>query len=331
MYTLECIEDRMEIQRCQNALVKRLTEALPSEKMLKLGHQGDYIENQVHFKKRDGLWFSWKSLEEAGVPRYWNGFGISLKSGSADIVVEINPPLEGVKGQVAGLFAKDPQGWRYLIHRGRIGGGRKGVGLNAFWEWYRGSGVNILTKSNHSFEALYVCCVDSRDAVDNVYRFVREVKQFKDEVKEGSNSRVPGQGLPQTLSYNPEFFGRKRGGARRISDHFSWHGRVVDALYQSLAQEYGAYQIFNTREIDLGVHGPNEPVAIYEVKTTCSSQSIYTGIGQLFFHTSGLEASRKVLVVPRSELGDEIRNIIESMGIKVLSYRFARNRVQFEG
>ena len=331
MYTLECIEDRMEIQHCQNVLVERLTEALPSEETLKLGHQGDYIENRVHFRERDGLWFSWKSLEEVGVPRYWNGFGISLKSGSADIVVEINPPLEGVTGQVAGLFAKDPQGRRYLIHRGRLGGGRRGVGLNAFWEWYRGASVNILTKSNNSFEALYVCCVDSRDAVENVYRFVREVKQFKDEVREGSHSRVPGQGLPQTLLYNPEFFGRKRGGLRKISDHFSWHGRVVDALYKSLAEVNGDDQIFNTREIDIGVHGFKEPKTIYEIKTNCSSQSIYTGIGQLFFHTSGLEAPKKVLVLPRSELGDEIRNIIESMGIEVLSYRFARNSVQFEG
>jgi hypothetical protein len=265
------------------------------------------------------------------VPRYWNAFGIGLKSGSADIVAEINPPLEGVTGRVAGLFARDREGRRYLNHRGRIGGGRKGVGLSAFLEWYRGSCVKVSTANNYSFDALYVCCVDSSDAVQDLDRFVREVKQFKDEVRADYDSRAPSENFSQTLSYDPEFFGQRKGGARHVSDHFSWHGRVVDALADRLSCEYSSDKIFNTRAIDLGVHGPHEPEAVYEIKTSCSSQSVYTGIGQLFFHTAGLKTPRKILVLPRKELSPQVVKIIESTGVEVLGFSFSGNKVRFSG
>jgi hypothetical protein len=67
------------------------------------------------------------------VPRFWNAFGTELKeTGSQSIVVEVNPPLRRLDGRASGLFAKNSAGFTYLLHRGRVGGGAKGVGKNAF-------------------------------------------------------------------------------------------------------------------------------------------------------------------------------------------------------
>lgn len=330
MDVLECIQDREEVKSCQNALVKALKGNLPLKEMRNLGHQGGYLQNEVHYSAHAGFWFSWTVLEDVGIPRYWNGFGIHRDAKSSDIVVEVNPPLEGVSAQVAGLFGKDQDGRRYLLHRGKVGGGRTGVGLNAFWDWYRGSLVSVATHEGETFDAVYVCCIDSSSVADDLYRFIREVKDFKDEVRGASNNRrTVDRDLPDILSYSPEHFGRKKGGARHISDHFSWHGKVVDALAERLSQRNSDDSIFNTQAVDLGVYGPQGVEAVYEVKTSCGSQSIYTGIGQLFFHTINLDVPTKVLVVPHTDLSEEMRSNIEATGIKLLTYRFTQAGVMF--
>ena len=140
---LEIITNKSEIAKCQHILEETLKAALPYKDRLVIGHPGGNFENEVYYD--DKLWFSTQILkeDEVQVPRYWNGFGTGKREGGHQtITIEINPPIDGLTKRVSGLFAKDRTSNSYfLLHRGRPGGGRKGIGKKAFEEWYRGRWV----------------------------------------------------------------------------------------------------------------------------------------------------------------------------------------------
>ncbi|MFO8067138.1 MAG: hypothetical protein R6U11_06120 [Bacteroidales bacterium] len=147
---------------------------------LKLGYQGGDVQNYVYYKEKKGLWFSSLLMKNKKIPKYWNCFGLGLKDNNAvDIIVEINPPLSGCTGKVAGLIAHDDNGICYLMHRGRIGGGKKGIGQAKFMSWYNGETAEVLTCKRKSFNALVVASLESQSITNDIYRFVYKVYQFK--------------------------------------------------------------------------------------------------------------------------------------------------------
>ena len=68
---------------------------------------------------------------------------------------------------------------------------------------------------------------------------------------------------------------------------------------------------FNTQLIDLGIEINDGISEIYEVKTNFDRQSIYTGIGQLFFHSVDDSKIIKNLVVAGS--GEEIGDLFHEL------------------
>lgn len=81
----------------------------------------------IHWCAALKMWALFQELDN----RYWNCFGIARPDPekALQITVEVNPPLEGMDRKVGGAFARDPHaGDIYFVHRGRIGGGQKGIG-----------------------------------------------------------------------------------------------------------------------------------------------------------------------------------------------------------
>ncbi len=190
---LKAVTDRAEIARYQRHLETSLIGVLPNSEQLTIGHPGGSFESRVYHDT--GFWFSAKVLseEDADIPRYWNGFGLGKREGGHQIiVVEINPPLEGSTKRVSGLFGKDElTGTYFLLHRGRIGGGRKGVGKNAFQAWYRGVWVQVYDQDGTEDDVILVATLGSDGLMDQIRCFVQEVAKFKDEVTSGSLRRAP--------------------------------------------------------------------------------------------------------------------------------------------
>jgi hypothetical protein len=70
--------------------------------------------------------------------------------------------------------------------------------------------------------------------------------------------------------------------------------------------------------------------AIYEVKTDCDTQSIYTAIGQLMFHGVH-DTISKTLVLP-SENDDKHRRVtLKNLRIALLEYEIRNGEVIFMG
>ena len=129
---MKAVATRRETRECQQRLEDALTKGLNQESVIKTGHPGGHEDLRV--KHNGSIWFYSREVEN----RFWNPFGLGPERIQSSVVVEINTPLDGVDLRIgAGMFAFDRDNSLFLLHSGRIGGGRPGIGQRAFLEWYQ--------------------------------------------------------------------------------------------------------------------------------------------------------------------------------------------------
>jgi HNH endonuclease len=174
---LTAITSRKEISLCQEALRKRLSDSLTGRSRIHVGYQGGGGEKVVWHD--DLLWYAYRRDGAAPIPRHWNAFGLALGQREQSIVVEINPALSGYRRQVSGLFARNTRGEVVLLHTGKIGGGRKGVGKSAFEASYEGEWTEVATEGREVSRAIEIGRIHEKMFMEKLLTFVQEVNRFK--------------------------------------------------------------------------------------------------------------------------------------------------------
>ena len=178
------IHHRNRISGAQKRLVRRIRKEFRNKVPdIVVGFQGGHLPPQEVFAN-NRIWFAYQSLVNTGVPRHWNAFGSGhpVWRRSNHITVEVNPAIDGVNRRVNGLFAVDDKtGHTVLLHRGRIGGGRKGIGKTSFMKWYPGKKVKFFDPSRDDGEELAVLVTDleSSEFLIQLEYFVDAVHRFK--------------------------------------------------------------------------------------------------------------------------------------------------------
>jgi len=144
----------------------------------KIGHHGGSATKTVHWSAPLGIWSLWQVYED----RYWNCYGIQYpeRGRSLQITVEINPPREGIARNLGGAVAQDAAtGRRYFVHRGRIGGGQKGIGAQLFWNHFRG-GVPLREPDREAQRRVVVVGeIETATFSRDLAAFVHEVARIK--------------------------------------------------------------------------------------------------------------------------------------------------------
>jgi hypothetical protein len=259
-------------------------------------------------------------------------FGIfDAAASSLNISVEINIPTTGDSASVAGFFARDvATGHVLLMHDGRIGGGRPGVGKEAFLAWSRAALVPVTDSEGGQRCGIVVGHIEGQDLADRVWTYVRLVAAFKARVKAGL---VDDPEFRATLAaysaFNDEFRGRKRGSRNSDIDYISYHGDVVRQLYDDrAARAADGERVLNSPLVDLFVEAGAGITEVYEVKTAVDRQTVYTGIGQLMTHAPGSPSrAKRFLVLPEGPgLPHDLDRCLSANGILLLRYRLTRGR-----
>ena len=187
MYT--AIRDRRSIAAAQSQFLQVVRQALPWKfHNVTVGFQG------AHFsvKKVNGnnnIWFAYKRLTDVKIPKHWNAFGSGHPelNRSNSITVETNIGLRDRSRRLGALYAQDDDsGNIVLLHRGKIGGGGKGIGRDAFMNWYPGEMVKFVNPddSRDPETAILVTDLNSKRLVHNIEFFVQAVRQFKSFVRQ---------------------------------------------------------------------------------------------------------------------------------------------------
>lgn len=189
----------------------------------------------------------WVVLDDCrGDTQTWHVFGLiddrlDSPDSTLEHVCQINFSYEGDVGRVSGLFARDQRGNVYITHSGGVGGGRAGIGKNAFLDFLAEHThdlvpVEIDVAHASPTQRLVLCDLDDPLLRQKIARFVHLVAVFK--------ATVRGQPLPSwpllTHSVPPTGQGRQQSpeirraveqhAMNRVERHYRAQGYTVEPL-----------------------------------------------------------------------------------------------------
>lgn len=322
---LKILDDESDIREAQQRFEEVFERFIDEKIPAKLGHLGDSFEEEVSWCKDLNIWMCSGIIPGS---RYWNAFGIGkpAEGKNVSITCEINFPLRGINRRVAGAFAVASLGGVYVVHRGKIGGGRKGIGKRLFEEKYTGEWIDVKDGEVEKVVAL-VGELNSPRFARQVSEFVRRVDKIKSPVSSG---------LPQieilgdSHEFREEFTGKKHYSVEKQIEALCDHGPVVNGL--DLALEGLGLRVGNDRNRDLYVvDSVGRIKVLFEVKTDTSTSSLYSAVGQLMLYSVDLpERPRLILTIPEG-VSTAVEGKLNRLGIEVLTYGWSDDEVVFEG
>jgi 5-methylcytosine-specific restriction protein A len=178
---LTVITEQNRIDMAQEQFLKAMQSALRYNAVRELGFQGDHRNETVYYDDTLGLWFA-SSKDVDGMNRYWNPLGTQniSENKSLNITVELNFPFE-LNRRVAGVFLEDENGEIFIGHRGRVGGGKPGIGKNAFMQFYHESRYYVSDVGKET-EIILISELDSPLLAENIKAFANAVESFKSRI-----------------------------------------------------------------------------------------------------------------------------------------------------
>jgi hypothetical protein len=321
----------------QGMLERNLKSALTRQGVRNIGFPGGNVDLPLYSTGEGELWAAFGGpTKDSAVQRYWNAFGVyQPDKGPQSIAVEINIPTDSNGAQVAGFFAEDSEtGDIFLMHSGRVGGGRPGIGKSAFLVWSKAKLVEVTGENGEVRSGIAVGKIDDPDFAGRVWTFVRSVHRFKEQAASGALETPEFKKRVEEFDrYSKEFSGKKRGSRGGSFEYLTYHGDIVQKLYEERTSRLSAGEtVFNSPLIDLFVKRDGALSEVYEVKTGVGRQMLYTAIGQLVTHaTNGHGDVAKILVIPTDDsIPEDLAKAISHLGIKVRRFRLektGRNRI----
>ena len=211
---LKVVEDEAAIRRHQRLFAKAMRTAAKETIPVKLGHPGASEKAKVAWSETLGIWFFSRKIAGS---RYWNAFGVGRPAGGAGIAItcEINFPLCGIDRRTGGAFAQDRAGHVFVVHRGKLGGGRKGIGKSLFENTYRGV-WEVMEDGGEETPVALIGVLHSPRFARQIAQFVRKIAR----IKESASARSPQAEL--TL------------------EEFAIHEEMIGASYRDEEREIGA-------------------------------------------------------------------------------------------
>lgn len=186
-------------------------------------------------------------------------------------------------------------------------------------ERYSGALQEIEWPDGVTSELVLIGRIGSKSLLRGLGRYLHAIDTFKNTVALPVAPTPPPGASP---TFRPEFQGpRKRYSISGLVESQCDHGTVVQALHDAL-KTLGLHG-FNTVRIDqFLVDKRRRMTHLFEVKTDCTTTSLYQAVGQAMLHGALEEAPKRVLVLP-GILSVETLKRMRMLGISVLSYKWA--------
>ncbi len=323
---LKILEDEAAIRRGQRQFTRSFKPFADEKITVKIGHPGASFRAGVLWSERLGIWFFSRKMSQ---DRYWNVFGIGRPKEGIDpsIACEINFPLQGIDRKTGGALAEDREGRIFVVHRGKIGGGRKGIGKTLFEDRYRGVWVRAQDGDEETTVALIGAPASSRFA-RKVMQFVRKIDSMK--AAAASSRRRQMEIAFSEHDFREERVGEKYGRFERDLEAESDRDLVVRDLSEVLRRE--GCRIGNDDTCDLFVLGTaNRAGAVFGVCSSVSPAALYAEAARLLLAGRSRPGNpRLLLAVPAgAEIDDKEK--LEGLNIELVAYEWQRDGAVFPG
>jgi hypothetical protein len=316
---INIITDKDEINKLYLKFIKLIKTNFSTKIKCWVGFPAGSFEDIVYYSEEFDLWVSINKMDN----RFWNGFGIGkpLEGKNNSLIGEINFPFKNINRAIAGAFGKDDKGKIYLLHRGKIGGGKKGVGKQAFIENFRGDFIQAVDGDKET-NFCFVGELNSKYLFNQVTDFINEIKRFKvDIINEQPDFKF------NNFSYTKQSFGKSHGKYAKVISQDRIHGIIVNALAKKL--ENMNFNVANDRNRDLFIYKSKKILTLFEIKTSCSTQDIYTAIGQIIVYSMPIKNKLNLVIVLPEQLNSLVEQKLSKLGIKILYYNWDNKNIKF--
>lgn len=328
---MRLITDKKEIEDLHLKLKKSLEKYKTENLKTKTGHKGYSGVTRVSYSKELNIWWDLDGIAKGNSgERYWNAFGINRPEEKEiqHIVCEINYPVKNTNWRIAGLWAMIENNY-VLLHNGKIGGGRKGIGKNGFIDNYTGKFEEFEIEGKLKKYTI-IGNLNDKNLPYQIKNFIYEVDRIKSLLVSKKNKSDFADPL-ETIkhSFNEEFVGTKEYKHRKgkVSSTAN-HGLVVNNL-KKLIEEKGKL-VANDQQRDLYIYNNKAKITtVFEVKTSLKSQSIFTAVGQLYVNNIKLNPMPRLVYVIPELPNKKLLETLDKLNIEVLVYTLKKGKTNF--
>jgi hypothetical protein len=320
---LKVIEDQPVIKKYVRHFVKGFKPFIDEEIKVKLGHQGASFPAKVLWSKKLGIWKFSRSIK--GV-RYWNAFGVGKprESSILSITAEINFPWAGIDRKTGGAFARDYWGNIFVIHRGKIGGGKKGIGKSLFEHSYRGV-WSFMEDKKAVTQVAIIGALNSHRFALQAAQFVKKIEKLKSAATTSKQTEINFS----EITFREDLVG---------SAPYPAEGEIISACDRDLViSELAALlqrqklKIGNDTEHELFVVdlSKNRISHVFALVTDAQEKSVLAAAAKLLLQTSA-DAGNPLpfLVLPEDKI-DDYEQELQRINIFVIAFLWQGEKVVF--
>ncbi len=325
--TLRVIEDKTGIDKAQSIFESKLGSAADRSETIWVGYPGGHEKAEASWNKKLGVWWVNSTSDDN---RYWNVFGIGEpqwgSNHSHDITCEINPPFKGINRSMAGVFAIDCDDKVYLLHRGKIGGGKPGNSKTKFEKEYRGCWIYAQDGDRLTKLAL-IASFESPRFMEQVADFIYQVSSIKSGQQNDNTLHTVDANL-QNQGFSNEYEGKKIYNISQRVEAACDHGIIANTLAATLKAK--GVKVGSNHQIDLFTMANGDVTTLFEIKTDSSTTNIYGAIGQLLYHSTNIDKPCKLITVFPKDIDNQSKAILERLNINCITYSWDNGRPLFD-
>jgi len=322
---LKAITDAKAIHRCQQHFTRQLKTWGKEKIPVNLGHQGASDRVRVWWSDELGLWFFPGKGEEN---RNWNAFGTARPKTDAalSITCEINFPKEGTDRRIGGVFAADGKGRTFVVHRGKLGGGRKGIGKALFERQYRGVWVDMEDGEEDTSVAVV--------GLLHSPRFARQLSQFVNKIDKIKDMAAPPSAQMEMgfddLRLREELLGMRHCELLRDMASECDQGLVIRDLAAALKELRWKCGNDGLRDL-MAVDKEGDAAAVFQVKTNNLSKSVQEGATQLLVNSLHFPRPPRLILTLPEPLDAAMTAKLRRLHIETMIYAWRENKAVFPG
>lgn len=317
------ITDKKHIAQLQKKFKQQLDRFLTEKIDCWIGYHGGSFEDTALYSGQLDIWTSNFNHNKMRINLF--GIGKPIEGGMNSITTQINFPYGKINRRVAGTFAIEDNKNILVLHRGKIGGGKPGIGKNLVLDNYRGDFVTAIDGDRET-EFCLIGELNSPHLPRQVANFVHEIARIK--LLEDGETATDFEELSD-FNYTDEHSGRtvtERNDPLIIE---RTHGIVVSALATELQNR--GHKIGNDRNRDLFIHNENKISVLFEIKTSSSTQCLYSAVGQLILYSIPINNEVDLMAVLPDKLSKTVANKLDTLGIRQLYYQWDNDEPTFIG
>jgi hypothetical protein len=320
---LKVIDDQLTIKKYARQFVRNFKPFIDERVKVKLGHQGASSPAKVLWSKKLGIWLFSHAVNEV---RYWNAFGVEKPRMDrlVPIITEINFPFAGIDRKTGGAFARDARGNVYVIHRGKIGGGKKGVGKSLFENNYRGV-WSLMEDGDCITQVAVIGVLNSPRLVLQTAFFVKKIELLKSAAFHSPQLEID---FPE-VTFREDLIGSLPSADEADLDACCDHDLVVSSLAAHLKQ--GKFQTGNdgTRELFLADPLKSRKSHVFEVITDAQEKNVLAAAAKLLLQKADDKGDPLAfLILPEAKMA-AYAGVLQKIGITAVGFCLDVDRITF--